>query len=60
MSRPVPTGQNEIDTLTGGVGADVFVLGDRFRADDASTGLADYALITDFDPIAIAAKSTVP
>lgn len=45
-------GLNQIDTLSGGAGADLFVLGDQFRAyyDDGTggLGLGDYALITDF------------
>lgn len=45
-------GQGEVDTLTGGEGADIFFLGDSTRAYyDSGTGglgLADYALITDF------------
>jgi Ca2+-binding RTX toxin-like protein len=47
--------RNEIDTLTGGSGADLFVLGNAsgtFYNDDYSsqTGTTDYALITDFNP----------
>lgn len=44
-------GINTIDRLTGGDGADRFVLGDStaaFYTQTAGTGLADYALITDF------------
>jgi subtilisin-like proprotein convertase family protein len=46
-------GMNTIDRLSGGEGADVFVLGNNlgvFYADVAGTGsgLADYAVITDF------------
>ena len=48
------TGIGEIDTLTGGTGADRFILGDVNRSyyDDGNTstnGVADYALITDFN-----------
>ena len=44
----------EVDTLTGGSGIDIFVLGDPDRSyyndEDLSTsGTEDYALITDFD-----------
>lgn len=47
-------GLGEIDTLTGGEGADLFVLGDSARfyyndGDDAQPGVSDYALIADFD-----------
>jgi FG-GAP-like repeat/Calx-beta domain/von Willebrand factor type A domain len=47
-------GVGEIDTLTGGAGKDTFVLGDGSKVyyDDGSVttpGLADYALITDFN-----------
>jgi Ca2+-binding RTX toxin-like protein len=46
-------GQGEIDTLTGGAGNDVFILGSSSAAfyndDNASTeGTTDFALITDF------------
>jgi Ca2+-binding RTX toxin-like protein len=46
--------RNEIDTLTGGSGADVFILGNSsaiFYDDGYSSqyGITDYALITDFD-----------
>lgn len=49
----LPPGLGEIDTLTGGSGADTFVLGDAvnvFYDDNNSTtpGFGDYALITDF------------
>jgi Ca2+-binding RTX toxin-like protein len=48
-------GRGEIDTLTGGAGVDVFVLGNSsgvFYNDGIlpSPGTADYALITDFTP----------
>ncbi|MBD2103658.1 calcium-binding protein [Leptolyngbya sp. FACHB-261] len=48
-------GQGEIDQLTGGFGADTFVLGDfaeAYYSDANSWGLGtqDYALITDFNP----------
>ena len=44
----------EVDTLTGGAGVDVFVLGDPDRIyynnENANTsGIEDYAIITDFD-----------
>jgi Ca2+-binding RTX toxin-like protein len=47
--------RNEIDTLTGGGGADLFVLGDAsvvFYNDGLASqvGNTDYALITDFNP----------
>jgi len=46
-------GRNEIDTLTGGSGADLFDLGNGVGAyyndgNSSSAGTADYALITDF------------
>jgi Ca2+-binding RTX toxin-like protein len=48
-------GKGEIDTLTGGTGKDVFVLGSGSTvyyddSDVATSGTADYALITDFNP----------
>jgi Ca2+-binding RTX toxin-like protein len=47
-------GIGEIDTLTGGFGADIFVLGDGRLAyyndaNDVGAGLNDYALIVDFE-----------
>ncbi|MEH2246969.1 calcium-binding protein [Nostoc sp.] len=50
----VPPGLGENDTLTGGAGADTFVLGDAlniFYDDNSSTspGFGDFATITDFD-----------
>jgi len=47
-------GRGEIDTLTGGEGIDIFVLGDPNRiyyddGDRKNSGRKDYALITDFD-----------
>lgn len=42
-------GENEIDSLTGGEGADIFVLGDAKTGYYGQTGNSDYALITDFD-----------
>ena len=45
-----PAGVGEIDTLTGGGGRDIFVLGDRLRVFYTAQGAADYALITDFNP----------
>jgi hypothetical protein len=51
-NNPRFPGINEVDTLTGGAGSDLFVLGDTFRAyyDEGTggLGLADYALIIDF------------
>lgn len=49
-------GKGQIDTLTGGAGKDVFVLGDSrgvFYNDNlvANSGSSDYALITDFSLI---------
>jgi Ca2+-binding RTX toxin-like protein len=42
-------GANEIDTLTGGLGADVFILGDASNAYyNTASGRGDYAIITDF------------
>ncbi|PSF37732.1 hemolysin-type calcium-binding region [Aphanothece hegewaldii CCALA 016] len=47
----------DIDTLTGGTGADLFILGDSLVAGSGldphfydKSGLNDYALITDFNP----------
>ncbi len=47
-------GTGEIDRLSGGAGADIFVLGSDTAAyyndgDNTSNGVADYALISDFD-----------
>ena len=52
----VRLGKGQIDTLTGGAGKDVFVLGDSrgvFYNDNlkANSGSSDYALITDFSLI---------
>ncbi len=41
-------GALEIDTLTGGAGADVFILGDTQTAYYSTGGNLDYAVITDF------------
>ncbi|MEH2287293.1 calcium-binding protein [Nostoc sp.] len=51
---PLPPGLGETDTLTGGTGADRFILGDAvniFYDDNNSVnpGFGDYATITDFD-----------
>ncbi|MEH2168449.1 MAG: calcium-binding protein [Nostoc sp.] len=51
---PLPPGLGETDTLTGGTGADRFILGDAVNIfyDDnnsANPGFGDYATITDFD-----------
>lgn len=46
---PLPPGLGEIDTLTGGTGADRFVLGDTKKVYYSGQGKDDYALITDFD-----------
>ncbi len=42
--------RGDIDTLTGGSGADVFVLGDYNSTFYANSGNGDYARITDFNP----------
>jgi Ca2+-binding RTX toxin-like protein len=54
-SAGLPGAGNEIDTLTGGTGADEFHLGDSASIyyDDRSSltaGLNNYALLTDFNP----------
>ncbi|MEH2183877.1 DVUA0089 family protein [Nostoc sp.] len=51
---PLPPGLGETDTLTGGTGADRFILGDAVNIfyddnNNASSGFGDYATITDFD-----------
>ncbi|MBN3925180.1 DVUA0089 family protein [Nostoc sp. NMS4] len=51
---PLPPGLGETDTLTGGTGADRFILGDAINIfyDDnnsANPGFGDFATITDFD-----------
>ncbi|MGL5081560.1 MAG: calcium-binding protein, partial [Microcoleaceae cyanobacterium] len=48
-------GITEIDTLTGGTGANLFILGDQNQAyyndgNSATPGTSDYALIMDFNP----------
>ncbi|WP_267921725.1 pre-peptidase C-terminal domain-containing protein [Nostoc favosum] len=53
-SNLLPPGLGEIDTLTGGTGADRFILGDFISVfyDDnniANPGFADFASLTDFD-----------
>jgi hypothetical protein len=52
--KAVNPGIGEIDTLTGGTGKDTFVLGDGSKVyyediNATTPGLADYALITDFN-----------
>jgi hypothetical protein len=42
-------GKGEIDTLTGGQGADVFVLGDNSKSYYVGQGNSDFALLTDFN-----------
>jgi Ca2+-binding RTX toxin-like protein len=54
VDRQSGFGTSEIDTLTGALGSDTFVLGDASRVyyDDGNpltTGESDYALITDFN-----------
>ena len=53
-SNLLPAGLGEIDTLTGGTGADRFILGDFISVfyDDNNTvnpGFGDFAILTDFD-----------
>ena len=43
-------GAGEVDTLTGGAGADTFVLGSRSKAFYLGQGDTDAAIITDFNP----------
>ncbi len=43
------SGSGELDILTGGYGADLFVLGDSHEAYYQGYGYSDYASITDFD-----------
>jgi Ca2+-binding RTX toxin-like protein len=50
----IASGQGEIDTLTGGLGLDLFVLGDALQAyyndgNEADGGYGDYGLIVDFN-----------
>ncbi|NEP60353.1 MAG: calcium-binding protein, partial [Symploca sp. SIO2G7] len=42
-------GFGEIDIMTGGFGADIFVLGDENQVYYDDLGIGDYTLITDFD-----------
>ncbi|WP_354636243.1 Calx-beta domain-containing protein [Planktothricoides raciborskii] len=49
VNPDAPNSEPEIDTLTGGEGADTFVLGDATTAYCIAAGGDDYALITDFD-----------
>lgn len=54
LNSPSEFSASEVDTLTGGLGSDTFVLGDATRVyydDDAplTTGESNYALITDFN-----------
>ncbi|NES23499.1 MAG: hypothetical protein F6K41_32420 [Symploca sp. SIO3E6] len=42
-------GLGEIDIMTGGFGANIFVLGDENQVYYDDLGIGDYALITDFD-----------
>ncbi|MFZ1024712.1 MAG: calcium-binding protein [Limnoraphis robusta] len=49
ITSPIP-GQGEVDTFSGGIGADVFVVGDDILSYYIGGGNADYALITDFSP----------
>jgi|GEM_PF-1387376 len=45
----IDSGLGELDTITGGEGADIFVLGDSVEAYYQGNGYDDYATITDFD-----------
>ncbi|MGB3533969.1 MAG: hypothetical protein WBA13_10680 [Microcoleaceae cyanobacterium] len=44
-------GAGEIDTLTGGAGADFFYMGDFSTTYYTASGNRDYAIITDFNPL---------
>ncbi len=44
-------GSGEIDTLTGSGGTDTYILGDANQAYYVAAGAADYAVITDFNPL---------
>lgn len=45
---PYQPGLGELDTLTGGEGADFFVLGDSYQSYYVGTGNSDFAVIPDF------------